>query len=571
MTALHWREPLWLLLALLPLVPLLWRRLRGGGEYAAPHLLPWVALPAGRRPLGRNAAWLAGWLLLAVAVAGPRLPLDGGEAAVSGGTVIAVVDLSRSMAAADVLPDRRRRAALELHALLEQARGSRIGVIVYAGRPHLYVPPTADQQALRFYLESLDRLVLPTHGSNLAPALALARTTLAGAPGAVVLFGDGVDDDGAEAAVRALAAAGARLHVLGVGTPEGEAIPLPGGGWLEEADGRPLIARLDEPRLAALARLGHGSYRRIAPGATDWSALVAGLPAAAPGPEAAWRELYPWALLPAVLLLFFALMPSGFGHAALGLLLLPALLPPPVQAAGMNEAYRAYQAGDYAAAAALYADLPGATGRLGEGASHYQAGDYPAAARAYSAAVLAARDDGTRADALFNLGAALYRQGDYAGAVQVYGDVLRYRPDDAAARHNQALSEALWQAVQTHLGTASAARPGRGPRSGRVVPGMSLGEDVRLSLAEDDAAALLPALPMNAAALVERGLEHVTLAAAGEGAAGSAWQQDLALARLRMLALEDDPALLWQRLFEAEEGFPAPLSEPRELPGVAPW
>lgn len=566
MSALYWREPLLLLLALLPLLPFLWRRLRGG-DYAAPHLLPWVALPPGRRPLWRNAAWLVGWGLLAVAAAGPRLPLDGGEAALSGGTVLAVVDLSRSMAAADVLPDRRRRAALELHALLEQARGSRIGVIVYAGRPHLYVPPTADHRALRFYLESLDRLVLPSHGSRLAPALELARSTLAGEAGAVALFSDGAGDEDAAAVVRALTAAGATLHVLGLGTPEGEAIPLPGGGWLEDAEGRPVIARLDEPGLAALARLGGGSYRRVAPGPADWSALVAGLPAA-PGPETAWRELYPLALLPAVLLLFLALMPYGFGRAALGLLLLPALLPPPAQAADVSAAYRAYQAGDYAAAAALYADLPADSGRLGEGASHYQAGDYAAAAQAFTAAVLAARDDGARADALFNLGAALYRRGDYAGAAQVYGDVLRYRAADAAAAHNRALSLALWQAVQTRLGEASAARPGRGPRSGRAVPGMSLGEDVRLSL---DDAAPLPALPVDAAALVERGLEHVTLAAAGEGAAGRAWQQDLARARLRMLALEDDPAALWQRLFEAEEGFPAPLREPRELPGVAPW
>ncbi|MEW6647059.1 MAG: VWA domain-containing protein [Pseudomonadota bacterium] len=570
MSALHWREPLWLLLALLPLLPFLWRRLRGG-EYAAPHLLPWVALPPGRRPLWRNAAWLAGWGLLAMAAAGPRLPLDGGEAALSGGTVLALVDLSRSMAAADVLPDRRRRAALELHALLEQARGSRIGVIVYAGRPHLYVPPTADHQALRFYLESLDRLVLPTHGSRLAPALALARSTLAGEAGAVALFTDGTDDADAAAAVRALTETGATLHVLGLGTAEGEAIPLPGGGWLKDAEGRPLIARLDEPGLAALARLGGGSYRRIAPGPADWSALVAGLPAAAPGPEAAWRELYPRALLPAVLLLFLALMPYGFGRAALGLLLLPALLPPPTQAADTSEAYRAYQTGDYATAAVLYSDLPGASGRLGEGASHYQAGDYVAAAQAFTAAVLAARDDGARADALFNLGAALYRRGDYAGAAQVYGDVLRYRGDDAAAAHNRALSLALWQAVQSHLGTEAAARPGRGPRSGRAVPGMSLGEDVRLSLDDAAAAAPLPALPADAATLIEHGLEHAALAATGAGASGRAWQQDLAQARLRMLALEDDPALLWQRLFEAEEGFPAPLREPREMPGVAPW
>ncbi len=577
--ALSFGEPLWLLLVALPLMPSLWRRLRGRHHaYAAPSLLPWVVLGTPpRRWWSRNTAYGLAWLLLALAAAGPRLPTEAPhQASATGPDVIMVVDLSRSMDAADVAPNRRRRAILELFESLDHTSG-RIGVVVYAGRPHLYVPLTPDRQALRFYLASLDRLVLPTEGSAVAPALDLARTTLAGRPGTVVLLTDGdlAHPEQTSEAARALAAAGGRLHVLGLGSPEGEAIPLAAGGWLEQR-GQPVISRLDERHLETLAQLGGGNYQRVSDDDSEWAALFSDRDAPETA-EAQWQELYPWLLLPGVLLLFIALMPYGFGRSVasglLALLLLPLLPRPSVAAEETAAAYQAFQQREYATAAALYARLPGHTGRMGEGASHYRAGDFAGAARAFTAAVLDARDEAGRADALFNLGGALFRLGDYGGAVQVFGDVLHYRPGDAAATHNRRVAEALLQAVLERQRGGGAAQAGRGPRSARAAEGIAVGEASRLSL--DDARqreTALPSLPGEAEILIQRGLARIGLAAQEEAAAGSAaWQQDLAAARLSMLVLEDHPADLWNRLFEVEEGFPAPLQEPRALPGVAPW
>lgn len=599
---LAWREPLWLLLAL-ALPALLWLRLllvRWSGAYADPALLPWLRVERERRLwrrlFSRNSAYLTAWLLLAVALAGPRHPLPvSGEALPTGRTLLAVVDLSRSMAAADVLPDRRRRAALELHELLEHARGSRLGLVVFAGRAHLYVPPTADAAALRFYLATLDRLVLPTHGSAAAHALELAARTLAGESSpAVLLLSDGDLNGGGgelEQAARDLAAAGIGLHILGIGSPEGEAIPLPEGGWLEH-EGRPVISRLDEERLQALAAAGNGGYQRMAADDSDWTALYdRGIaPAAAAGEAAAsaagqtqWREHYPWVLLPALLLLFFSVMPYRIARSPGTALLLCCgwlALQAPGEAlaeetAALRQAGQAWQAGDFAEALSYYAVIPGYIGGMGAGASHYRAEDFAGAALQFSRAVLAAANDSERADALYNLGNSLFRQGDYAGAVQVFGDVLLYRKDDEQARHNLALSAALQQAVQARLDEdGTAGRAGRGPRSARAAEGLDVGASSSLSLddREEQPEIPLPPLPEDAEAMIARGLEHITLASgASDQVATVTWQQDLAQARLHMQGLQEAPEIVWKRLFEIEEGFPAPLEQPRNRPGVRPW
>ena len=607
LASLDWREPLWLWLAWLPLLQWLWRgyRARGAGRYADPALLPWLRIEQGhgrwQRWLGRDSAWLLGWLLLCLALAGPRHAIElPGSALHSGPTLIAVVDLSRSMEAIDIFPSRRQRATLELFELLEQARDSRIGIIVFAGRAHRYVPPSDDHHALRFYLQHLDRLVLPTHGSAAADALRLARRIGPdGPPGAVVLLSDGdlalasgEPDPELNEAARELAAAGSSLYTLGIGGLDGAAIPLPEGGWLEH-EGEAVLTRLNEARLQQLAQLGGGSYHRASADNRDWQSLYAdGMQRKlarqpdrdSPVPHTQWQEHYPWLLVPALWLLFVAMMPCGLGRGrphsplllALGLLLI-AQPHNPAQAdeATPRAALAAYQEADYASAAAYFSGLPGYLGRMGAGASYYRQDDYPAAASQFTQAVLLAEADRQRADALFNLGNSLFQLGDYAAAAEVFADVLRYQPEDPAAPQNQALSEALYHTVLARSDEGElASRAGRGPRSGRAAEGMQFGEASTLSL--DDSTrteeAAIPALPEHAEALIARGIAHLARGEAHSSDQNSIlWQQDLAQARLRMQGLREDPAQIWKSLFEREEGFAAPQETPRELPGVRPW
>jgi len=601
--AIYWRQPGWLLLALQPvIIGLLYRRQRRRKvqAYADPALLPWVLVGrrgAGRRWIGwRGLVTLSAWMLFALAAAGPRLLLDGDQpAARADGDVLLLVDVSRSMHATDhavgQLPSRLRRARIEIDEFLAHAPGHRVGIILFAARAHLYVPLSADYHALRHYVALLDRLVLPTAGSRPQQAVDLGQGLLEASSegGVMILLSDGdwpMDEAGERSRFP--------VFVLGIGTEAGGAIPLADGRWLRH-DGKAVVSRLDEAGLRRFAQRQGGSYSRVERDDRDWRRLydqgvARYLPhrAVEDGGEARWRELYQWALAPGLVLLMLALSPglTGFRSMpmvlpALGLLSLLSLSPGSAEAGDLSrQAYERYRQQDYAAAAAIYRQVPGYGGRLGEGVAYYRLGDYGKAVGRFIAAVLAADGDQERATALFNLGNSYFQRGDYANAATSFGDALIYRPDHEASRFNLGFSRSLQAAVE-EAGQRQGGRPGSGPRSGRVAAGTVVGPDASLSLDDDEpsdeSALALPGIPAeHRAILLERGLARVHLADARVDAGLPTKQRqarELALtdARLRMELLQDDQAMLWIRLFEREEGFPAPLQGPRSVPGVLPW
>lgn len=603
----QWREPLWLVLAVMPIF--LWvlrrnTRLRRNAAYADPALLPWVL----RHDDGeqRTWRWLRGisallvWPLLAIAMAGPRLPLHTpGEEAHDGVDIMVVLDVSRSMAAADIMPDRFQRARIELQELLPRLRGDRLGIVLFGGQPQLFVPLTYDRHAVSDYLTGLNPQLLPFAGSNLAAALGDAGTLLdhsTRSAKAVLVLSDGDTGTDGKAAAKAAAqlrAQGIRVYALGIGSVEGAGIALPGGGWLKHDD-RPVITRMNELLLRHVAEAGGGRYARASDNGSDWDQLYDagmgrlakhGLTAEA-ARRMSWRELFPWALIPALVLLLAAWLPVR-GSAATAMVWLPVFL---LVAAGTaragdltTRAYAAYAHKDYATAASLYQRVPGYAGRMGEGACAYRQENFTAAVTAYSRAVLAAGNDTQRADALFDLGNSYFNRGDYAQAKAIYADVLRYRPDDQAARRNGVLAEILRKAVaqEQHAhprrNRGSRGRYTQHPESPDFNLGtghMGLGKETQPKGAGTAPNAIEGGADM--AALIARGVARARTAQsggadAGSGAAGQDHAQSLLAARARMERLQEQDATMWKSLFELEEGFPAALTHPRAVPGVAPW
>ena len=636
LNALSWYEPRWLLLAALPLV-IHWLRARLKNrqtQYADAHLLPWVvAKPQTniqRRLFSKNSAYLLAWLLLGIALSGPRLPLQHQTLAQPTNLdLMLVVDVSRSMQATDIRPSRLQRAQIEIEELLARTRGNRIGIIVYAAHPHLLTPLTSDMSALRFYLQTLDTLTLPTMGSEPAAALELAQDTLRNStkPTAIILLSDG-DFPTAITSTRTTGAT-APLFVLGIGSQEGAAIPLQTGQWLEH-NGQPVISRLNEAALRTLAGKSSnngisGQYSRTTDDDKDWQQLyddgIARLATRPAGDDAdhriLWRQLYHWPLFIAILLLWIALTPYEFstrtrlasqkathkdGHAPIhsstiiptvktllvisGVLLLTFYPHQPADAADVSEtqAYRNYENKDYSAAISIYKKLSGYPARLGQGASHYKAADYNGAIRQFSQAVLDAHNDPQRASALFNLGNSYFQTGNYAAAITTYADALKYRPNHKNAEHNLQFSRALKKAVDQRIKAKrdKAARMGRGPQRAAIDESTNTNASISLSIDEDASPKNNRPLPELAdlssktlERLIEKGLSQIQLAASSKGNKdNAAYQRDqLAFinARLRMAELDDQQVLLWKRLFEMEEGFPAPLSAPRPVPGVPAW
>jgi len=215
-------------------------------------------------------------LLLAFlfAVAGLARPLAGFRlvtTAARGADVVVALDLSHSMEARDVRPDRLRAAAREVTTLLESLEGSSMGLVAFAGEARVVSPLSTDLDGLVSMVETARTTDLAPQGSDIGAGLSLAARLLrrpGQRPRAVVVVSDGENLSGnPEAGIGAARQAGARLFAIGVGTPQGDLIPIVDStgavvGQRREPDGKPVVTRLNEELLRQLARRGGGRYER---------------------------------------------------------------------------------------------------------------------------------------------------------------------------------------------------------------------------------------------------------------------------------------------------------------------
>ncbi len=617
----YWREPLWLLLAFQPIVLLAIRRLSNKNKlsiYADPELQAWTGWQRTEKPLSwlfsRNTLYITGWLLLAISMAGPRLLLEQPASADTPNmNIMIVVDASRSMRTRDIEPSRLRRVQIEINELLQNAPHSRIGIILYTSRAHLLLPFTRDFDAVRYYLKLIDSIPLPTYGSQASGALELAgkeieissfdnkSTVLWLTDGDISNSNDSLKK--VRAAINNLDKASIPLYILGLGSPEGDAIPGNETGWLQH-EGRPVISRMDETLLADLAKLGQGRFIIAQNDDSDWQYLyrqgmAAGTAAFADrisNDETIWQELYPWFLFPAIILLFICLMPYRLQPVSSPNVLVPMCLLIAASLLQSSEAsasdhaaeqaklaYQNYAAEKFDLATDFYRQISGFHGRLGEGNSYYRLAEYSQAITQFNQAVMLANNDQQRGSAIYNLANATFMTGDYALAAVLYRDSLLYRPSHEASIANLNISLTLQQLIEDQIQQGNASRMGTGPRTARAEQGLDINNQGSLAFDNEEerknTELPLPDIPpQELSKLLARGLAHVRLAQNGSTSAGvnadnnqSRWYQEITAARLRMRELEDLQALLWKRLFEMEEGFPAPLEEAEIVPGVLPW
>lgn len=435
---LHVLRPLWLL-ALPPLAWLWWRLGRhasGAGRWNdlvdAP--LRRYVLTAGPNPRRNVRWWLlgAGWLLLAMALAGPAWQREERPVFRLEQARVLVLDLSASMDRADVPPSRLGRARFELLDVLGSLREGSTALIVYGAEPFLVTPLTRDAETIAAQVPVLATDLLPVAGAERADlALDMAGVLLASAgaaAGDVLLISDGIADvrRAARSAAR-LQGSGHRVSVLGVlpdaagGSPMADATGAGLGRVAAAGGGRLTVARPDDSDLQALfpEQGTRGAERSRDPVHRSER----------------WRDDGPWLLL--------ALLPIAalaFRRGALGMLPLPLILlvspPTPVAASGWTDlwlrpdqqALRALEAGD--AAAGERFDDP-----RWRAAALYRSGDYQGA--------LAQLTGQTGAEAHYNRGNVLARLGRYEDAIAEYDAALQQAPDHADARHNRALVRAL--------------------------------------------------------------------------------------------------------------------------------
>ncbi|HEU5208756.1 MAG TPA: VWA domain-containing protein [Longimicrobiales bacterium] len=415
--------------------------------------------------------------------------------------VVLAMDISKSMLAPDVAPDRLERARLLARRIVREMRTDRIGLVVFAGRAYVLSPLTTDHGALDLYLDALDPEIVSQGGSSLAAALAqstdLARGRVeSGGDRAVVLVSDGEaleEEDAVRDAAERAARAGVRVFTVGVGTASGSPIPD------YDESGRRQGYKRDENGEVVISRLGTELLRDVA-GATDARYFDLGDPGAAgalirelrqleqstsdTAQRATQREQYAWFVALALLLLaldaWLVRREARPARAAAGL---DALRAEPVPSRGprrrlggartaaalalmlvmtgfgigdVERGNRMYREGRYEEAVAAYQQA------LADGESspelHYNLGTAFLALRRYAEAErhlqLALRDVDPilRQHAYYNLGNRFLeaaragsdpqaQSAQYEAAIEAYRHALRLAPDDVDAKWNLELAQ----------------------------------------------------------------------------------------------------------------------------------
>jgi Ca-activated chloride channel family protein len=422
---------------------------------------------------------LLGAVLAIVAMAGPttqKIPKPVYDIAQA---KVIVMDMSLSMRATDIAPDRLSRMSYKAIDLINANNGGEIGLIAYAGDAFVISPITTDGTNLNALIPGLRPEIMPEFGSE--PELALEKAALmleqAGyLNGDIIWFTDGVDYDQMPGLTSLLQSMPHRVSILSVGTPDGAPIKLTNGQLLKDSSGAIVIPRLDNASLQTLAGITNGAFTPITADEQDIKiimqvadTLLADATKLNTLQGDDWYELGPYLLLPVifivllysrkhwVLLLTIVLLPlcgltlqqPAFAQAmpqkssadlpsppsselnAVQSIRTPLDFLPPALQNNNQKGLRAFQNGDYATSQSLFTDPEW------QAQAQYAQGEF-----AEALAHFAQTDD---ALSQYNAGNSLAKLGQYDKALEAYQRANSLDSDFIEAQENQAALELFLQ------------------------------------------------------------------------------------------------------------------------------
>ncbi|NIG52242.1 VWA domain-containing protein [Chitinophaga sp. Cy-1792] len=182
--------------------------------------------------------------------------------------VVIALDVSKSMLASDVQPDRLTRAKQLITKLMDKLENDRIGLVVFAGNAYLQMPLTIDYSAAKMYLSTVSPDMIPTQGTAIGQAIQTADDAFNKKERkhkALIVISDGEDHD--ETAIQKTKAAfdnGVVTNTIGIGSVTGSPLPDPEtGGYKKDREGNTVISKLNENELKGIAYAGHGIYEHL--------------------------------------------------------------------------------------------------------------------------------------------------------------------------------------------------------------------------------------------------------------------------------------------------------------------
>lgn len=313
---------LWLLALLLPFLALFlawtWRRKQAAvALFVRSRLLArlTVGVSPARQIIKRTLMFAAVASLL-LALARPRWGFIEEETRASGLDIVVCVDVSRSMLASDLKPNRLARAKMAIYDLMSLAKSDRLGLVAFAGTAFLQCPLALDPEAFRQSVLALDTEIIPEPGTALGQALEEARQAFQAdsrAARAILLLTDGEDhEEGAVEAARRCYQEGIRVFTLGLGTPDGEVLrsadPYGNPVFIRDERNNVVKSKLNEKILKEMAEAGGGFYLPLQNAQTVSVLHQRGLAPLPKGEFAGsrmrqWQERFQWPLGLSLLLL----------------------------------------------------------------------------------------------------------------------------------------------------------------------------------------------------------------------------------------------------------------------------
>mgnify|MGYP000047064061 FL=1 len=214
---------------------------------------------------------VVGLMLLVFAASGPQIGTRLAPVERKGVDLVFAIDVSQSMDAEDVKPNRLEKAKFEISQMIRKLKGDRVALVVFAGSSHLYLPLTTDYEAAQLFLDGIDTKLIPTQGTDLSTAIKTglsAFTEESEHYKVFVLVTDGEDHEGTAISLAETASSqGMIIHTVGVGTETGSLIPLiekdGSREYKRDRQGILVTSVLNEGLLRDIARAGDGVFVRF--------------------------------------------------------------------------------------------------------------------------------------------------------------------------------------------------------------------------------------------------------------------------------------------------------------------
>ena len=238
-------------------------------EFGDPELMAQLMPDASKsRPIVKFTLLIVALALLIVAAARPQYGQQEKTVKRQGIEVMVALDISNSMLAEDVAPNRLDRAKQMLSKMIDNMTDDKVGLVVFAGEAFTQLPITCDYVSAKMFLNTISPKLIPTQGTAIGAALQTAIRSFGGqesdAGRAIILITDGENhEDDATAVAKQAQELGIQVFVIGIGKPEGSPIPVPGtNDYIKDRSGQVVVSRLNEEMCQEIAQAGKGAYVR---------------------------------------------------------------------------------------------------------------------------------------------------------------------------------------------------------------------------------------------------------------------------------------------------------------------